>query len=189
MQFDIFGRILRRAMFLAVVVFLVLVPREGLSQQILDQAYVDVPYDRQNTAVWCWVAAARMIALYYNVNVPSQCQMLQAQYGAPCCANPAQCMRGGYINEIQALISSFGLRHSALGGAPDGWTLLALFKQGRPVVLYVDSSHFVVASGIRVVASAYGPVGMVRVLDPYVGIYEESVPSLFARTNGALYVY
>lgn len=189
MQIERMGRIFRRSMLVVVVVMAALVPRAVHSQQVLDQAYINVPFEAQNTQVWCWVAAARMVALYYNVNVPSQCEMLQAQYGAPCCGNPAQCMRPGHITEIQTLIASFGLRYSALGGAPDGWTLLALFKQGQPVVLYVNDSHFVVASGIRVVASPYGPIGYVRVLDPYFGIYEEAVPALFARTGGAIYVF
>ena len=107
MHFDRPGHYLRFWALLVVVVMAALVPREAHSQQVLDQAYIDVPFERQDTQVWCWVAAARMVALYYNVRVPSQCEMLQAQYGAPCCGNPVFCMRPGHITEIQALIASF----------------------------------------------------------------------------------
>lgn len=157
--------------------------------QVLDQAYLNIPYERQDTMVWCWVAAAKMIARYYNVQTPSQCSMLQAQYGAPCCGNPAMCTRPGYIGEIQALIASFGLRYSVMGPPADGWTLLALFKQGHPIVLYVNNSHFVVASGIKVVATPQGPLGIVRILDPYSGPYEEPLTSLYMRWGASIYVY
>jgi hypothetical protein len=156
---------------------------------VLDQAYLNVPFERQDTLVWCWVAAAKMVARYYNVQTPSQCQMLQAQYRAPCCSNPAMCTRPGYITEIQALIASFGLRFSQLGPPTDGWSLLSLFKRGSPVVLYVNNSHFVVASGMRVVGTHGGPVGVVRILDPYSGPYEEPLPSLYQRWGAALYVF
>lgn len=139
--------------------------------------------------VWCWVAAARMVARYYNVQTPPQCAMLQGQYRAPCCSNPALCTRPGYIGEIQGLIASFGLQYSALGPPTDGWTLLSIFKSGRPVVLYVDNSHFVVASGMKVVATRSGPLGIVRILDPFKGIYEEPLTSLYQRWGAALYVY
>lgn len=160
-----------------------------LPGQVLDQAYLNVPYERQQTIVWCWVAAAKMVAQYYNVQTPPQCGMLQAQYNAPCCSNPALCTRPGLITEIQALIASFGLRYSTIGPPSDGWTLLSIFKQGRPVVLYVNQSHFVVASGMKVVATPQGPLGVVRILDPYAGPYEEPLPSLYPRWGASLYVY
>jgi hypothetical protein len=157
--------------------------------QVLDQVYLNVPYQRQNTQVWCWVAAAQMVAQYYNVRTPSQCEMLSAQYGAPCCQNPAYCTRPGYMQEIQALIANFGLRYSAMGPPTDGWSLLRIFKSGSPVVLYVNNSHFVVADGMKVVSTPNGPLGIVRILDPYVGIYEEDLPSLWRRWGASIYIY
>lgn len=156
---------------------------------VLDQAYVNVPFETQQTQVWCWVATARMVARYYNVTTPPQCQMLAQQYGAPCCQNPAMCARPGYIQEIQALVASFGLRSSSIGPPTDGYTLLNLFKQGRPIILYVNNSHFVVANGIKVVATPGGPLGIVSILDPYFGPYEEALPNLYMRWGAAIYVY
>lgn len=156
---------------------------------VIDQAYLNVPFDRQQTQVWCWVAAARMVAQYFNVATPSQCEMLTARYGAPCCQNPAMCTRPGYITEIQALVASFGLRYSSIGPPTDGWTLLNIFKSGRPIILHVNNSHFVVASGIRVMQTPQGPLGIVQILDPYFGPYEEPLPSLYQRWGAAMYVY
>jgi hypothetical protein len=160
-----------------------------LPGQVLDQAYLNVPYEQQQTIVWCWVASARMVARYYNVSTPSQCQMLQAQYGAPCCSQPHLCARAGHISEIQALIASFGLRYSTVAPRVDGWTLLSIFKRGHPVVMHVDNSHFVVAVGMRVVATPQGPLGIVRILDPFRGVHEQDLPSLYSRWDAAVYVF
>jgi hypothetical protein len=157
--------------------------------QVLDQAYLNVPFDRQETIVWCWVASARMVARYYNVAVPSQCQMLQGQYGAPCCSQPALCARAGHISEIQALIQSFGLRFSQVAPRVDGPTLLNIFKQGHPVIMHVDNSHFVVAVGMKVVATQWGPLGIVRIHDPIRGTHEQDLPSLYQRWGFGLYVF
>lgn len=159
------------------------------NNSVIDQAYLNVPFDRQETLVWCWVASARMVARYYNISTPSQCRMLEQQYGAPCCSQPGLCTRPGHITEIQALIGSFGLRYSQVAPRVDGWTLLNLFKQGHPVVLHVDNSHFVVATGMKVVQSAYGPLGIVRISDPFRGVHEQDLPSLYTRWDFAVYVF
>lgn len=156
---------------------------------VLDQAYINVPYEPQQTLVWCWVASARMVARYFNRQAPSQCEMLQQQYGAPCCSNPQFCWRGGYINEIQQLIGNFGLHYSAMGPPTDGYSLLALFRQGRPVVIHLRQGHFAVASGIRVMATPMGPLGVVRVLDPFYGIQDVNLPILYSQWDAGLYVY
>lgn len=163
-------------------------PLQYWGPPVLDEAYLPVPFEQQETVVWCWVAAARMVARYFNVQAPTQCAMLEQQYRAPCCSNPGQCTRGGYITEIQALIASFGLQMTTLGPPTDGWTLLSIFKRGLPVVLYIDNSHFVVASGMRVIGTRTGPVGIVRILDPYRGPFEIDLPSLYQRWGAAVYV-
>lgn len=157
--------------------------------QILAQAYVPVPYERQQTLVWCWVASARMVAAHFNRQVPPQCDMLQRQYGAPCCANPQLCARSGHITEIQRLIESFGLRASQIGPPANGYVLLDLFQRGRPVVIHLVQGHFAVAAGIKVVATPGGPLGIVRVLDPYYGIQDVPLPTLVSQWDAAVYVY
>jgi hypothetical protein len=158
--------------------------------QVLDEAYVNVPFETQQTQVWCWVASARMVARYYNKATPPQCAMLQAQYGPPCCQNPGQiCTVPGSIWQIQQLIQSFGLHTSMIGPPANGYVLLNLFKQGRPIVIHLAQGHFVVASGIKVVQTAMGPLGIVRVLDPYFGIHDVPLPQLYAQWDAAVYVF
>jgi ABC-type bacteriocin/lantibiotic exporter with double-glycine peptidase domain len=158
--------------------------------QILDQAYVSVPYEQQQTMEWCWVASARMVASYYNKATPPQCAMLQAQYGAPCCMNPGQmCTVPGTIWQIQQLIQSFGLKTSMIGPPTNGYVLLNLFKQGRPIVIHLAQGHFVVAAGIKVVQSQIGPLGIVRILDPFFGVQDVPLPDLYTQWDAAVYVF
>ena len=161
-----------------------------VNAQILDQAYVNVPFEKQKTIVWCWAAAARMVARYYNAEAPSQCEMLEQRYGAPCCVNPYNvCTVPGSIWQIQDLIQSFGLTASTIGPPANGYVLLNLFKQGRPIVIHLVQGHFVVAAGIKVVESPMGPLGIVRILDPFYGIREMPLPELYMQWDAAVYVH
>lgn len=150
-----------------------------------------VPFHPQQTQVWCWVAAAKMVAEFYGRQpVPDQCAMLQMQYGAPCCQNPQLCSRGGYINEIQALIGRFGGRFSTVAPPANGFVLYDALMRG-PIVMHTrqGAGHFVVATGMRVVPSPVGPLGMVSISDPYFGQYEVDFPSLMQAWTAALVVY
>lgn len=151
----------------------------------------DVPYYPQQTMVWCWVAAAKMVAEFYGrQRVPDQCAMLQMQYDAPCCQYPQLCMRGGYMGEIQALIGRFGGRHSAIGVPANGFVLYEALRRG-PIVMHTrqGAGHFVVATGMRIVSSPIGPLGMISISDPFNGRYEVDFPSLVQAWTAALVVY
>lgn len=150
-----------------------------------------VPFHRQQTMVWCWVAAAKMVAEFYGRRpVPDQCTMLQMQYGAPCCQNPGWCSRGGHITEIQALLARFGGRYSGLAAPADGYALYNALKRG-PIVMHTrqGAGHFVVATGMRIITTASGPLGMVSINDPFVGKYEVAFPDLMQTWDLALVVY
>lgn len=155
---------------------------------ILAQAALPVPYETQATLEWCWVASARMVARYYNVATPPQCMMLQQAYGPACCANPAMCTVPGSIYQIQSLIAGYGLHYSMLGGPVDGFTMLRLIQQGHPIVIHLRLGHFAVISGITVVATPNGPLGIAHVLDPYFGIQDVPLPTLYQQWDVALYV-
>jgi hypothetical protein len=103
--------------------------------------------------------------------------------------NPAPCTVPGTIWQVQQLIQSFGLHATQIGPPTDGYVLLNLFKQGRPIVLHLAQGHFVVASGIKVIATQGGPLGIVQILDPYYGPYEIPLPNLYAQWDAAVYVY
>lgn len=151
----------------------------------------NVPFHSQQTMVWCWVAAAKMVAEYYGRKpVPDQCAMLQLQYGAPCCQNPQLCSRGGYIAEIQALIGRFGGRYSTVSPPANGFALYNALRRG-PIVMHTrqGAGHFVVATGMRIEPSAVGPLGVVAINDPYFGQYEVDFPSLMQAWTAALVVY
>jgi hypothetical protein len=159
-----------------------------LPGQILEQAYLNIKIEPQQTMEWCWVASARMVATYYNRETPPQCAMLHQQYGAPCCANPQLCTVPGHITQIQQLIQSFGLHVSMLGPPTNGYVLLNLFEQGHPVVIHLIQGHFAVASGIKVVATPMGPLGIVRILDPFYGVKDVPLPILLSQWDAAIYV-
>jgi hypothetical protein len=148
-----------------------------------------VPFYRQDTMVWCWVATAKMVAAYYNRQTPSQCEMLQMSYGVPCCQAPQMCERGGYINEIQAMIQRFGGRASQLSPPGDGFALYAALRRG-PIVMHTrqGAGHFVVATGMRVVPTQFGPLGVVAINDPFFGQYEVDFPQLMQAWTGALLI-
>lgn len=150
-----------------------------------------VPFHPQQTQVWCWVAAAKMVTEFYGRQaVPDQCAMLQIQYGAPCCQNPQLCSRAGHISEIQALIGRFGGRSSSVAPPANGFVLYDALRRG-PIVMHTrqGAGHFVVATGMRVVPSPVGPLGMVSISDPFFGQYEIDFPSLMQAWTAALVVY
>ncbi len=150
-----------------------------------------VPFHQQQTMVWCWVAAAKMVAEYYSRHpVPSQCEMLQMQYRAPCCQNPNLCARGGYINEIQALIARFGGRTSGVSLPANGFVLYNALRRG-PIVMHTrqGAGHFIVATGMRVDPTPGGPLGKVMINDPFSGQYEVDFPNLLQAWTAALVVY
>jgi hypothetical protein len=55
-------------------------------------------------------------------------------------------------------------------------------------VLINGSGHFVVAAGIRVVQTPQGPLGIVRILDPFFGQQDVPLPQLYQMWDAALYV-
>ena len=55
---------------------------------VIDEVQLRVPFYRQDTLVWCWVASVKMVVEAVGRRTPSQCQMLQEVYGAPCCSQP-----------------------------------------------------------------------------------------------------
>src|SRR5690606_35096701 len=73
---------------------------------VIDEVQLRVPFHRQDTLVWCWVASAKMVVEAIGEEAPTQCQMLEQVYGAPCCTQPWRCARAGHITEIQNLIGT-----------------------------------------------------------------------------------
>lgn len=150
-----------------------------------------VPFHGQQTQVWCWVAAAKMVAEFYaRQPVPDQCAMLEIQYGAPCCRRPDLCARGGHISEIQSLIEQFGGRASTFSRPANGFALYDALRRG-PIVMHTrqGAGHFVVAVGIRLVPSPIGPLAMVSISDPFYGRYEVDFPSLMQAWTAALIIH
>lgn len=156
---------------------------------VLDHVQLKVPFHRQDTLVWCWVAAAKMVVEGLGRQAPSQCEMLEQVYGAPCCSQPALCARGGDITEIQNLIATFGLTLSELSTFGDGLQILQILRQTKaPIVAWVDGSHFVVITGMVVAPSQAGPWGIVRVYDPIRGRFDQDWPAFSPRVGAILYV-
>ncbi|MEN6442085.1 MAG: papain-like cysteine protease family protein [Syntrophobacter sp.] len=150
-----------------------------------------VPYHKQETMVWCWVASAKMICEYYGrMPVPSQCEMLQSQYDTPCCQSPELCARPGQMFEIQALIARFGGRYSGVSMPANGFVLYDQLRRG-PIIMQTrqGSGHAIVATGMRIVPSNFGPLGIVSINDPLYGQYEVDFPTLIQAWLAALVVY
>ena len=127
-----------------------------------------------------------MVAGALGRPTPTQCQMLEAQYGAPCCSQPWRCHRAGHIAEIQGLIATFGLSATELHTAG---TVQGLFETLRdtqaPLVAWVDGSHFVVVTGMKIVPSPFGPTAIVRMNDPFRGRFDQPWVH-FAQRLGAV---
>lgn len=120
---------------------------------------------------------------------PSQCEMLQRVYGAPCCSQPQLCARGGHIAEIQNLIAQFGYSMSEISTFGDGFEIFDLLQSTRaPIVAWVDGSHFVVITGMRIVPSRVGSWGIVRIHDPIRGRFDQDWPVFSRRLGAILYV-
>lgn len=156
------------------------------SGPVTDRVQYTVPFHRQDTLVWCWVASAKMVVEALGKRAPTQCEMLRKVYGAPCCSNPQLCFRGGHITEIQNLISTFGLSATEIETSGDGFSFFNDLKDsGAPLVAWVDGSHFVVITGMRIVPSAAGPWGIVRIHDPIRGRFDQDWP-IFSKRVGAI---
>lgn len=194
---------LRRASKVALFLFVLMsaVPSFGQSQfppykapfdyDSYPEIHHQVPFYRQDTMAWCWVASAKMICEYYGRGpVPDQCAMLQMQYGAPCCENPGVCSRAGHLGEVQALIARFGGRASTVTLPADGFALYSALQKG-PILMQTrqGAGHAVVATGMRIVPSPVGPIGMVSINDPLYGQYEIDFPSLIQAWSAAIVVY
>lgn len=150
-----------------------------------------VPLHSQDTMAWCWVAAAKMICEYHGRRpVPSQCEMLQMHYGAPCCESPWLCIRTGQITEIQELITRFGGKFTTITPPADGFALYNELRRG-PIIMQTrqGAGHAIVATGMRVVPSPLGPMGRVSINDPFFGQYEVDFPDLLQAWIAALVVY
>jgi hypothetical protein len=150
-----------------------------------------VPFHAKNPMFECWLASARMVAEYYwRSPVPDQCAMLQMQSSTPCCQHPSLCMRGGGINEIQALIAYFGGHSSSVTAPSDGVVLYNLLRQG-PIVIHTrqGAGHFIVATGMQIVPGPTGPLGIISINDPLFGQYEIDFYRLMQTWNAALVIY
>ncbi|WP_372422933.1 papain-like cysteine protease family protein [Salinarimonas chemoclinalis] len=155
---------------------------EARAQVLVDSVHLSVPYHRQDTVVWCWVASAKMAAETVGLPTPSQCQMLELAYGAPCCRRPDLCLRPGHISEISRLVGMFGGRIGTLEisrWAPDFITHLR--RTGRPIVAHVDGSHFVVITGMDVYQTPNGGWAVVSYHDPLVAPGMKQDWPLFAQ--------
>lgn len=156
---------------------------------VIDEVQIRVPFHRQDTLVWCWVASAKMVVESLGEHAPSQCEMLQQAYGAPCCSNWRLCERGGYITEIQSLIATFGFSLTEISTYGDGFQIFEILRQtGAPIVAWVDGSHFVVITGMKFAPSQVGPWGIVRIHDPIRGRFDQDWPVFAQRLGAILYV-
>ena len=182
---------MHRTLALFSILIVGLFPLPSVGQQfyqgpVLDEIQLRVPFYTQDTLVWCWVASAKMMVEALGSDAPSQCEMLQDVYGAPCCSQPLMCARGGYLQEIQNLIGHFGYTLTSLSSYGDGFQIFEILRRtGAPIVAYVDRSHFVVITGMKIVPSQLGPWGIVRINDPIRGRFDQDWP-VFARRLGAI---
>ena len=171
------------------VTAVVLYPSLASSQQLIDQVQYAVPLEVQNTAVWCWVAAAKMEVEALGAQAPPQCAMLQQVYGAPCCTQPGVCARPGSAAEVQNLIAKFGFTATSINTWGDGWSFFRLLQNsGAPLVVWVDRSHYIVVTGMRVVQMPYGPLGIVSINDPLRGSGEQAWPDFTPRIGAVISV-
>jgi hypothetical protein len=157
---------------------------------VIDEVQVKAPFYSQNTLAWCWVASAKMVVEALGETAPNQCVMLEQVYGYPCCSQPWACNRPGYIAEIANLINKFGYSMSTLVISGNGYQIFNLLRTSNaPLVAWVDKSHFVVITGMKIVPSQYGPwEGIVRVHDPIRGRFDQDWSFFSQRLGAILYI-
>ena len=159
---------------------LVLPASPGNAQEVM----LDVPNVMQETPVWCWAAVSEQIITWSQGpgRSPPQCALVAMANGAPpttCCNPNPSCIRTGSMQQIQALLGTFGGRASALAPPTDPMTLFRTLAAGSPVILHVrsgqSSSHVVVLRGMRIVTGPMGPRALLLVNDP-MAHYPSAVP-------------
>ncbi|MBV9994447.1 MAG: hypothetical protein JO127_04460 [Caulobacteraceae bacterium] len=157
-------------------------------ETVVAQASLAVPYRPQATLRWAWVASAQMVAQYYKKDTPSQCAMLQKAYDAPCCTDSGACDVPGTVAQVQSIIKDLGLSYSMVDRPPSQAELLSLINSGQPLLIHFRMGHFAVISGMRVVDTPTGRLGIVHLLDPHFGEGDVELPSLYPQWDVAMSV-
>lgn len=110
-----------------------------------------IPNIPQRTPVWCWVAVVEQIIRWRQGGAgPSQAELVAMANGMhpQACFQPANpmvyqaCMRTGHLAEIQGLLAAFGGGFSALAPPTHPQPIYATLRQGRPIILALQSTPF-----------------------------------------------
>jgi len=109
----------------------------------------------QQNPMWCWAAVAEQTIAYKKNISPKQCELVSQVSKAittSCCENASICNAPGTMQQIQAALNQFGIKHSITLPITDPLALYNLLAQNHPVVLFLQSSrivgHCVVITGM-----------------------------------------
>lgn len=133
---------------------------------VLKPVRVEVPFVRQHTGMWCWLAVAEMALRYKKGASPPQCRLADLAFALPpgSCCKPGRCQKGASLNVIKELLAKRGVKSRLQGpeiSFEEVYNLLEkrnifivrLVRRSRSMIRVGPKSlgHVVVLRGVRFV--------------------------------------
>jgi len=124
---------------------------------------------KQETKVWCWAAASRMLMSKVVKDLPKQCEIVGRELGIDCCKSISlKCLVTGDVSEA---LRKYG--YNAVEAQPDFYKAVDSIKKGNPVAIghfnrqgSMDfTAHVVVAYAAYFKDNDY----YLQLFDPYTG--------------------
>jgi hypothetical protein len=105
--------------------------------------------------MWCWAAVSEQLLMYKKNISPKQCELAtlgNRSVATNCCENPSTCNAPGTLQQIQAVLSQFGIKYSPALPITDANVLYNVLSRQHPVVVLVRSGripgHCIVITGM-----------------------------------------
>lgn len=149
-----------------------------------DDRSLAVPFEAQQTQVWCWAATTSMVLSESGVIVP-QCQIVSETLWQDCCFLPqSSCVTTGPVAAMIAALDFHGGLQAYTAGRP--LTLgeaRAEIDAGRPFIIGYSGSFF----GHVVVVFGYSEAGELLIHDPNYGTVRVPYDLTFLYSGSALW--
>lgn len=146
---------------------------------------LNIPYYKQQTEVWCWLATTQMIAAYYN-KYYEQCQLVSYAMNYSCCADVYPCVRpAGNIDNMTMLMQYIGLHGTQYNRSLSEQEIINAIDNNHPIIAgsinwYAGSGHVVVISGYQ--RTPYGI--QYKILDPFTYVSYKDYYSIIRNQSG-----
>ena len=179
---------------------------------VLKPVKAEVPFVRQQTALWCWLAVAEMALRYKKGASLPQCRLADLAFrmtpGA--CCKPGKCQKGASLTVVHALLAYMGVKSRPQGPEISSDEVYRLLKQGRIFIVRLvrrdrgpirvgpkSVGHVVVLRGMRFVPAPPGSplarqnkaLPLVLINDPsFLSPIEVPFPDVISNWEGMLVI-